>query len=222
MALREFGSVLFMTGNQLTPSQLIESPSEHAVALYDDNMRKRLVNTLGSEASESYLGDYHAHPVGQAWLSQFPSPEDVVTVSVLADLWPNDLGVPIRLAPTFQIVQSLLFGDLFVMESTPTRKLFSSLRQQTDALESVRAVYASAHSLANDRHGPVPLRVTHQGFRDVVDDVVLRLNGALGERGIIRYVPNPEANEEWTRISTVEAAQRRVRNQKKRERKQHR
>ena len=87
-------------GQSLTFSPIVTSPDSNQVQLYSFDESIRVL-----EDEPRYLGDYHAHPVGSSWLSQLPSPENVTSISALADFWPNDIE-PVKRAPTFQLVQA--------------------------------------------------------------------------------------------------------------------
>ncbi len=142
----EYGHVLYRSpANTLLTSERVVSPDANSVSLYDAEATLRALG-FDEKFEGAYLGDHHVHPAGVSWMSQLPSPADVTSVSVANDLWPNELGELCYVAPKIQIVQSLLFGDVFVLMPTPGRARFASLAEQEAELAAVEKAYGEAHS----------------------------------------------------------------------------
>ncbi len=221
----EFGKVLYWHHEQdkLVPGPLIVSQDANEVYLYDLTAKLRV---LGAEDgfTATYWGDYHTHPVGKSWMSQFPSPHDVTSISVVCDLWPNKLEV-LYTAPTVQIVQSLMFGDLFILTPNAERARFQSQEEQYREIERIYNAYSKAHESGHHAVGAIPKFTERGQFLRIVDEVLPSLNRALLGRAHIEFYPNPTGAESW-RVSNDEArderadAARRERNRKKKARQQ--
>ena len=200
----EYGRVLFAKDGRLSPSDLITSGSPGAVHLYPQATMLRVVETLAPDAAERYIGDYHTHPVGEAWMSQFPSPEDVTCQSVLCDLWPivgDDPALPgmLPIAPSLQVVQSLLFGDCFLLKAVDGREKFTNVHTQQVVLRDIQLEFAGVMDHCNERYLGVPRVVSHGEFLDVVADVLPKLRATLASRATIELRMNEGAPDRWTR-----------------------
>ena len=173
----------------------IISPSSESVELY--SVLDERIKILGDEPS--YIGDAHAHPVGVSWMSQVPSPDDIASVSVLADLWPADSEELIHRAPILQVVVSLLFGDYILIERASERTTFGSVEDQSKQLAEIADAYAAAHEAENNRVGLLPDSITHDAAVRTLSKILERLTPTLQGRATLRLLANDDALDVWSR-----------------------
>jgi hypothetical protein len=144
-----------------------------------------------------FIGEFHAHPRGPGtWAGQLPSPDDIVNAgfSVGGSMWP--LGTPwcgkdhLDCSPEFQIVQSLLFGDLIVIERGPAWKKFADLKTQQAKLDHILAAYTTWHQNANSRLGKIG-NASHDQFYSTWSNEVGSIGSVLGKRFSVSPRRNP-------------------------------
>ena len=196
----EIGNVLWATRatQSLVPGADILGSTGSAVAPYTPGDFLKLLGHLAGQGDE-FLGDVHCHVrASSSWLGHYPSPTDIASESCLCDHWPlvppvslgSELLTHLPIASQFQIVQTNLFGDLFVVEATNGRVPFISLAQQMSGMTAIESAFLNWHRQANVRLGPCGGRVSHSIFVKQANAELGLMNAALGGRATIRFLTN--------------------------------
>ena len=189
----EIGCLLWNRNGKLDPGNFVVSPNASAVALYTPTQLEELLLPPDSRKRE-YIGDFHAHVArANSLLAQFPSPEDIVAQSSLCDLW--DLGPAVDhealpLAPKMQLIQSFMFGDVFMLLPAQGRSAFTSLSAQDAEMARIGAEYEAWHQAAHNLFG-TPTDIQHAAFVELVHRELPRINAIFHQRGILSFHPNP-------------------------------
>ncbi len=147
---------------------------------------------------DAFLGDYHCHVgSGPLWTDHVPSPDDLVNQSCVCDLWETPglvlEEIPIDHIPVtqrFQLVQTNLFGDLFLIRPNASRIRFPTVVDQKRAMAAIGQAYAHWHLAARVRHDELELPVRHGAFVASVRAELPAMNATLNGRGRIDFIEN--------------------------------
>lgn len=191
----EWGHVLYERAGAVHPGALVVSTERDRVRLYSPADLARVAGVDG-DFDGRYLGDYHAHTFGANWTSLLPSPDDLVDVSVLYDLWPLEGAAPLNVAPQLQVVQTLLCGDVFLLEATEGRRRYGSIEEQSADIGRIGLAYRTAFHRAEADHGDADLDATPDDFDVFVAAVRESLNAALAGRAVITFHPNAAGRQD--------------------------
>lgn len=168
-------------------------PSQDRVDLYTDTDRQEVIDQRYLLKRRTYVGDFHAHLLGQGtWIGQFPSPQDIVNadISVAGSKWklqtPFAGQTDLDIAPCFQLVQSLKFGGMFVIEHGADWKEFGDLAEQATCLGEILQCYSDWHQSAAARLGGIPNNASEIDFATIVDSELPAMNNCLLGRTRIR------------------------------------
>lgn len=193
---REFGHVLWSAdGANLQPGARVVSSTAEEVSLYVEDVVQEMLSDYSNDIA-SLAGDMHAHiREAQSWMAHFPSDGDVSEFSAACDLYefdpPLDKGIDcVPVAPKFQLVQSLLFGDAFVLKAVEGRQVFLSVAEQRRSMRQIAAAYRDWHSQCHSRLGAMTLPVRHSWFVDIVRSELDAMNACLRERVQADFVVN--------------------------------
>ena len=181
----EVGCLLWLRRGRVKPGNLVVSKTSEEVKLYPQSQLAELL--LNQSA---YLGDFHAHPArANSLVAHFPSPQDITSQSALCDLW--HLGGAYGdklLAPKMQLIQSFLFGDIFLLLPSPERSVFTSMPAQGAEMARIQAEYDDWH-VALHRSIGAQENIGHGAFVDLVRQELPRINAILEPRGILSFHP---------------------------------
>lgn len=203
--VREYGWLFWFehASQSVIAGQQIQSQHANSINLYDEASRKEIIGEEYQSKTRRYLGDFHAHPKGgQTWVGQLPSPQDVVNkgISVAGSLWALQAPINVNgheidslpISPELQIVQSLFFGDLIVLQRGPDWSRFSSVQEQEQELGQILARYSKWHQNADDRLGCIVIN-NHEEFFETWSAETESLGTVLGSRFAVEAVMNNRA-----------------------------
>lgn len=197
----EFGCLLWKRKTpkeKLEPGILVHSADSSYVNLYPRQQLPELLEMFDEKivAQRDYWGDFHTH-VAQAnsLLAHFPSPADITCHSALCDLWdlgPENDHACLPFSPKVQLIQTLLFGDVFVLLPALGQPAFTSLPAQDAVMIEINAAYAHWHESANATFGD-RTNITHEDFIKLAHQELPHINTLFQGRGVLSFHANPVA-----------------------------
>jgi|GEM_PF-3376660 len=185
-----------MASNELVSGSRVDSPDTNAIKLYPEATKIDIITQTYYTKKNQFVGEFHAHPKGNGtWVGQLPSPDDIVCagVSVAGSMW--ELNKPINgidavnISPEFQIIQSLFYGDLIVLQRGPDWSRFSSVPEQKQVLTQILTRYSKWHQDADHRLGRI-VTDSHEAFFQTLSIEAKSLGTVLGSRFTVEAVMN--------------------------------
>jgi hypothetical protein len=187
----ESGAVLWLDADEgVSLGEIRWGEGADRVSPYSDADRKAII-----DEPRKFVGDYHTHTtVGILWTAHFPSAEDLQFESALCDYWHLERPVPgyenLKLAPQFQLVQSLWFGDVFVLERVPSRTTYESVDAQAADVGALMMQFRVLTAQYDDELGDYDTETSHDEFLRIAGRWIDDVNAILGKRCQVRIVPN--------------------------------
>lgn len=170
------------------------------VNIYQDNDRLAILESVNFRNKQRFMGDFHCHiRVSDSWLAHYPSPGDLSQESCLFDLWslenpiitPQGVLHDLSIHSEVQLIQSLLFGDLFVIaRASGPQELFNDLDTQDRMMRTIYRRFNGWHENANLRLGHCSRPFSHRAYVTQVNAELPAINEALVPRGSVRFIPN--------------------------------
>ena len=111
-------------------------------------------------------------------------------VSVAASKWklnkPFAGQTDLDIAPCFQLVQSLRFGGIFIIERGPNWKVFGDLAEQSLVLSTIYQEYSEWHRNAAVRLRAISHGASESDWAEIASSELPAMNKSLGGRAKIR------------------------------------
>jgi hypothetical protein len=95
-------------------------------------------------------------------------------------------------APKIQVIQSTLYGDLFVLTRAPGRHRFSTIAEQTAGVDVLIERYREVYYGAEPTLAKLGARPDRHVFRQAIYAILPNLRASIAERVDLKFLECPD------------------------------